>query len=41
VFRSGEAHETGSSVTHFCRAMFELNIDTFCANSSSAKGYAA
>jgi hypothetical protein len=38
VFRSGKAHETGSSVTHFGRAMFELNIDTFCANSSSAKG---
>ncbi|MFM0674487.1 ISNCY family transposase, partial [Paraburkholderia sediminicola] len=36
VFRSGKAHETGSSVTHFGRAMFELNIDTFCANSSSA-----
>jgi hypothetical protein len=38
VFRSGKAHETGSSVTHFGRAMYELNIDTFCANSSSAKG---
>ena len=38
VFRSGKAHETGNSVTHFGRAMFELNIDTFCANSSSAKG---
>lgn len=38
VFRSGKAHETGSSVTHFGRAMFELSIDTFCANSSSAKG---
>jgi hypothetical protein len=24
VFRSGKAHETGSSVTHFGRAMFEL-----------------
>jgi transposase len=38
VFRSVRAHETGSSVTHFGRAMYELNIDTFCANSSSAKG---
>jgi hypothetical protein len=38
VFRSGKAHETGRSVTHFGRAMYELNIDTFCANSSSAKG---
>jgi hypothetical protein len=38
VFRSGKAHETGSSVTHFGRSMYELNIDTFCANSSPAKG---
>ncbi|WP_244104569.1 ISNCY family transposase, partial [Burkholderia vietnamiensis] len=38
VFRSTTAGKTGSSVTHFGRAMFELNIDTFCANSSSAKG---
>ncbi|RQP29372.1 ISNCY family transposase, partial [Burkholderia ubonensis] len=38
VFRSVQAHETGRSVTHFGRAMYELNIDTFCANSSSAKG---
>lgn len=38
VFRSTKADETGSSVTHFGRAMYELNIDTFCANSSSAKG---
>jgi transposase len=41
VFRSTCASKTGSSVTHFGRAMYELNIDTFCANSSSAKGYAA
>ena len=38
VFRSTNAGKTGSSVTHFGRAMYELNIDTFCANSSSAKG---
>jgi transposase len=38
VFRSPNADKTGSSVTHFGRAMYELNIDTFCANSSSAKG---
>ncbi len=38
VFRSVKAHETGRSVTHFGRAMYELNIDIFCANSSSAKG---
>ncbi|KVT41313.1 ISNCY family transposase [Burkholderia ubonensis] len=38
VFRSVKAHETGRSVTHFGRAMYELNIDTFCANSSPAKG---
>lgn len=28
----------GAGHTHFARAMFELNIDTFCANSSQAKG---
>ncbi|POR45063.1 transposase [Paraburkholderia eburnea] len=38
VFRSAAASKTGSSVTHFGRAMYELNIDTFCANSSPAKG---
>lgn len=38
VFRSVVAHQTGRSVTHFGRAMFELNIDTLCANSSPAKG---
>src|SRR5690348_17407428 len=38
VFRSTTASKTGTSVTHFGRAMYELNIDTFCANSSSAKG---
>ncbi|WP_225034032.1 ISNCY family transposase, partial [Paraburkholderia sp. XV] len=38
VFRSTCAGKTGRSVTHFGRAMYELNIDTFCANSSSAKG---
>ncbi|MFC6144066.1 ISNCY family transposase [Paraburkholderia silvatlantica] len=38
VFRSAAARKTGSSVTHFGRAMYELNIDTFCANSSPAKG---
>jgi transposase len=38
VFRSTEAQRTGRSVTPFGRAMYELNIDTFCANSSQAKG---
>ncbi|MEX3694264.1 ISNCY family transposase [Paraburkholderia sp. BR14263] len=38
VFRSLGAGKTGRSVTHFGRAMYELNIDTFCANSSPAKG---
>jgi hypothetical protein len=38
VFRNTSAARTGNSVTHFGRAMYELNIDTFCANSSSAKG---
>ncbi|MDN7531054.1 ISNCY family transposase [Burkholderia orbicola] len=38
MFRNTSAGKTGQSVTHFGRAMYELNIDTFCANSSSAKG---
>ncbi|GBH24210.1 transposase [Burkholderia vietnamiensis] len=38
VFRNTSAGKTGQGVTHFGRAMYELNIDTFCANSSSAKG---
>ncbi|SAL88421.1 integrase catalytic subunit [Caballeronia arvi] len=38
VFRSVAAHKTGRSVTHFGRAMYALNIDTLCANSSPAKG---
>jgi transposase len=38
VFRKPSASKTGDSVTHFGRAMYELNIDTFCANSSPAKG---
>ncbi len=38
VFRNPSAARTERSVTHFGRAMYELNIDTFCANSSSAKG---
>jgi hypothetical protein len=39
VFRSGQyATHGGKGVTHFGRAMYELNIDTWCANSSSAKG---
>lgn len=38
VFRNATAGGTGHSTTQFGRAMFELNIDTFCANSSSAKG---
>jgi hypothetical protein len=38
VFRNVTPGKTGSRVTPFGRAMYELNIDTFCANSSSAKG---
>ncbi|VWB91462.1 integrase [Burkholderia lata] len=38
VFRGTSAGKTGNSVTQFGRAMYELNIDTFCANSSSTKG---
>ncbi|NHH79625.1 hypothetical protein DRA46_01695 [Burkholderia gladioli] len=38
VFRNVNPGKTGNRVTHFGRAMYELNIDTFCANSSPAKG---
>jgi transposase len=38
VFRKTGANKDGNSVTQFGRAMYELNIDTFCANSSPAKG---
>ncbi|CAG4925593.1 ISNCY family transposase ISBcen27 [Paraburkholderia gardini] len=38
VFRSTAASKTGRSVTQFGRAMYELNIDTFWANNSPAKG---
>ncbi|SAK92304.1 integrase catalytic subunit [Caballeronia catudaia] len=38
VFRLTRAGKSGDSTTQFGRAMYELNIDTFCANSSSAKG---
>lgn len=39
VFRTArESTEFGRSATQFARALFELNIDTFCANSSQAKG---
>jgi hypothetical protein len=38
VFRKTDANKDGNSVTHFGRAMYELSIDTFCANSSPAKG---
>ncbi|WP_233869316.1 ISNCY family transposase [Paraburkholderia adhaesiva] len=38
VFRVTVPGKTGNRVTPFGRAMYELNIDAFCANSSSAKG---
>ena len=39
VFRSAQTTTTaGKGVTQFGRAMYELNIDTWCANSSQAKG---
>ncbi|MGF6899466.1 ISNCY family transposase [Paraburkholderia sp. GAS348] len=39
VFRSTQTATTGGKgVTHFGRAMFELNINGLCANSSQAKG---
>ena len=41
VFRPTHTQTGERGVTHFGRAMYELNIDTWCANSSSAKGYAA
>ena len=42
VFRTTQTPRTaGKGVTQFGRAMYELNIDTFCANTSPAKGYAA
>ena len=38
VFRPTHTQTGERGVTHFGRAMYELNIDTWCANSSSAKG---
>ncbi|CAB3803916.1 ISNCY family transposase ISBcen27 [Paraburkholderia ultramafica] len=38
VFRKTTPGKKDNRVTHFGRAMYELNIDTFCANSSPAKG---
>jgi transposase-like protein len=39
VFRSTqESIESGRSVTQFGRVLYELNIDSWCANSSQAKG---
>jgi hypothetical protein len=39
VFRvSGEAAKSGHGMTHFGRALNELNIEILCANSSQAKG---
>lgn len=39
VFRpTRESEMYGQATTQFGRALFELNVDTFCANSSQAKG---
>ena len=38
VFRPTHAQTGERGVTHFGRAMYELNIDTWCAKSSPAKG---
>jgi Helix-turn-helix domain len=39
VFRANRVDNTaGPGVTQFGRALYELNIDTWCANSSQAKG---
>jgi transposase len=35
---NGHSTTPGKGVTQYGRAMFELNIDTWCANSSQAKG---
>jgi hypothetical protein len=35
---NGHAEAAGKGVTQFGRALYELNIDTWCANSSQAKG---
>jgi transposase len=35
---NGQAETAGKGVTQFGRALYELNIDTWCANSSQAKG---
>jgi transposase len=39
IFRpTRDSSEFGRSATQFGRALFELNVDTFCANTSQAKG---
>jgi hypothetical protein len=39
VFKSNQhATKAGKGVTQFGRALYELNVDTWCANSSQAKG---
>ncbi|MEM8275240.1 ISNCY family transposase, partial [Morganella morganii] len=39
VFRSNhKAPQGGDGYTQFGRAMYELNIESICANSSQAKG---
>ncbi|TCK33566.1 transposase [Paraburkholderia sp. BL8N3] len=38
VFRPVYSRTGARGITQFGRAMYELNIDTFCANSSPAKG---
>ncbi|CAN5160867.1 ISNCY family transposase [soil metagenome] len=39
IFRATrDSKQFGRTATQFGRALFELNIDTFCANSSQAKG---
>jgi hypothetical protein len=38
VFRPTYSRTGARGITQFGRAMYELNIDTFCANSSPAKG---
>lgn len=38
VFYAKNRNDAGDGVTQFGRAVYELNIDSFCANTSQAKG---
>src|SRR5476651_2548994 len=38
VFSANQKSTADKGITQFGRALYELNVDTFCANSSQAKG---